>query len=216
MNINTVELIGYLGSILVAISLMMRSLLRLRIINLFGALFFTIYGILLGAYPVAFLNGLIVCIDLYYLFQMWRQRDFFTFLEVSPKSEYLRAFVEFYKDDIAEIIPSYSYKDYEDLLCFFILRNMMPAGLFIAKVHGEEAHIQLDYVIPNYRDFQVARFIFEENAAFFIQRGIRRFVSEGGSPIHQTYLQKMEFVNQGEVYVHEVARKYYKTTGSNN
>ena len=100
MNINSVELIGYLGSILVAISLMMRSLLRLRIINLFGALFFTIYGVLLGAYPVAFLNGLIVCIDLYYLFQMWRQKDFFTFLEVSPKSKYLRAFVEFYRDDI--------------------------------------------------------------------------------------------------------------------
>ena len=37
MNINTVEVIGYLGSILVAISLMMKSLLRLRLINLFGA-----------------------------------------------------------------------------------------------------------------------------------------------------------------------------------
>ena len=136
MNIDSVELIGYLGSILVAISLMMRSLLRLRIINLFGALFFTIYGVLLDAYPVAFLNGLIVCIDLYYLFQMWRQKDFFTFLEVSPNSEYLRAFVEFHKDDIAEIIPSYTYKAAEDLLCFFILRNMMPAGLFIVKIRG--------------------------------------------------------------------------------
>jgi len=216
VNINSVELIGYLGSILVAVSLMMKSLLRLRIINLMGALFFTVYGVLLGAYPVAFLNGLIVCIDLYYLLQMWRQKDFFTFLEVSPKSEYLRAFVEFYKDDIAEIIPSYVHQPEENLLCFFILRNMMPAGLFIAKVEGEEAHIQLDYVIPNYRDFKVARFLFEENAAFFIQRGIRRFVSEGGSPIHQTYLEKMEFVNQGELYVHEIARKYYKTTGSNN
>ncbi|MCI0552541.1 MAG: hypothetical protein L0287_16445 [Anaerolineae bacterium] len=216
MNINSVELIGYLGSILVAVSLMMKSLLRLRIINLFGALFFTIYGVLLGAYPVAFLNGLIVCIDLYYLFQMWQQKDFFTFLEVSPKSEYLRAFVEFFKDDITEIIPTYTYQPEEDLLCFFILRNMMPVGLFIAKVQGEEAHVQLDYVIPNYRDFKVARFIFDENAAFFIQRGIRRFVSEGGSAIHQTYLEKMEFVNQGEMYVHKVARKYYKTTGSNN
>ena len=207
MNIDSVELIGYLGSILVAISLMMRSLLRLRIINLFGALFFTIYGVLLGAYPVAFLNGLIVCIDLYYLFQMWRQKDFFTFLEVSPNSEYLRAFVEFHKDDIAEIIPSYTHKAAEDLLCFFILRNMMPAGLFIVKVHGEEANVQLDYVIPNYRDFKVARFIFEENAAFFIQRGIHRFVSEGGSAIHRRYLEKMEFVNRAEMYVHEIGTK---------
>ncbi len=207
MNINSVELIGYLGSILVAISLMMKSLLRLRIINLIGALFFTLYGVLLGAYPVAFLNGIIVCIDLYYLVQMWRQKDFFTFLEVSPKGKYINAFVEFYKDDILEIIPTYTHNADDDLLCFFILRNMMPAGLFIAKIQGEEAHIQLDYVIPNYRDFQVARFIFEDNAAFFRQRGIRRFVSDGGSPIHRKYLEKMEFVNQGEVYVHEIGKK---------
>src|SRR5215207_5616444 len=131
MNINSIELIGYLGSILVAISLMMRSLLRLRLINLIGALFFTIYGLMLGAYPVAFLNGLIVLIDLYYLFQMWRQKDFFTLLEVLPKSKYMQAFVDFYKDDILEIIPTYTRNTDEDLLCFFILRNMMPAGLFV-------------------------------------------------------------------------------------
>jgi len=210
MNIDSVELIGYLGSVLVAISLMMRSLLRLRTINLVGALFYTIHGVLLGAYPVAFLNGLIVCIDLYYLIQMWRQKDFFTFLEVSANSEYLRAFVEFHKKDIAEIIPSYTHKSAEDLLCFFILRNMMPAGLFIVKVQGEEALVQPDYVIPNYRDFQVARFIFEENAAFFIQRGVRRFVSEGGSAIHQRYLDKMEFVNKAGIYVHEISTKIFQ------
>ena len=119
MNMNTVELIGYLGSILVAISLMMKSLLRLRIINLFGPLFFTIYGVLLSAYPVAFLNGMIVCIDLYYLFQMWRQKDFFTFLEVSPEGSYLNAFVEFYRDDILEIIPTYKHTTGNDVLCFF-------------------------------------------------------------------------------------------------
>ena len=213
MNINSVELIGYLGSILVAISLMMKSLLRLRIINLFGALFFTLYGMLLRAYPVAFLNGLIVCIDLYYLLQMWRQKDFFTFLEVSPKSEYLRAFVNFYKDDISAIIPGYTHQPDESLLCFFILRNMVPAGLFITRVQGEQAHIQLDYVIPNYRDFQVARFIFEDNATFFAQRGIRRFVSESGSDLHRSYLEKMEFVKNGDLYVHKIGKKIIKDRG---
>ena len=213
MNINSVELIGYLGSILVAISLMMKSLLRLRIINLFGALFFTLYGMLLRAYPVAFLNGLIVCIDLYYLLQMWRQKDFFTFLEVSPKSEYLRAFVNFYKDDISAIIPGYTHQPDESLLCFFILRNMVPAGLFITRVQGEQAHIQLDYVIPNYRDFQVARFIFEDNAAFFAQRDIQRFVSESGSDLHRSYLEKMEFVKSGDLYVHKIGKKIIKDRG---
>jgi hypothetical protein len=204
---NTIELIGYLGSLLVAVSLMMKSLLRLRVINLFGALFFTTYGILLGAYPVALMNILIVCIDVYYLVQMRRQKDFFTFLEVSPKSEYLRAFVDFYKNDINAIIPHYTHQTDDPLLCFFILRNMVPAGLFIAKVESEEARVKLDYVIPNYRDFQVARFIFEENAAFFRGRGIKRFVSEGGSHLHRKYLEKMEFVKSGDMYVHEIGGK---------
>lgn len=204
MNPSQIEIIGYVGSILVAISLMMKSLLRLRIINLFGALFFTVYGILLKAYPVAFLNGLIVCIDLYYLFEMWRQKDFFTFMEVKPTSDYLRTFVNFYKDDISSIIPNYVHQVDESLVCFFILRNMVPAGVFIAKVQGEEALVKLDYVIPNYRDFKVARFIFEENSAFFTQRGIRRFVSESGSDFHRRYLERMGFVKSGNVYVREI------------
>lgn len=209
MTPNQIEIIGYLGSILVAISLMMTSLLRLRVINLIGASFFTAYGIMLGAIPVAFLNGLIVCIDVYYLVQMWRQKDFFTFLEVSPKSEYLRAFVDFYKNDIAEIILGYTHQteSAEPQVCFFILRNMVPAGLFIANIQGEEAHIQLDYVIPNYRDFQVARFIFEENSTFFTQHGIRRFVSESGNEFHRKYLERMGFIKTGQVYIHEIGKQ---------
>lgn len=210
MTLNTVEIIGYLGSILVAISLMMKSLMRLRLINLVGALFFTLYGILLGAYPVAVLNGLIVIIDIYYLVQMWRQKDFFTFLEVSPQGAYLRAFLDFHKADIAAIIPGFTYQPKEDLITFFILRNMVPAGLFIARVEGETARIELDYVIANYRDLKVARFIFEENAAFFAQRGIRRFVSEGGSDFHRGYLEKMGFVRSGDMFQRALGEKILK------
>ena len=47
------EMVGYAGSVLVAVSLMMKSLLRLRLINLVGAFFFTLYGLLSGAYAVA-------------------------------------------------------------------------------------------------------------------------------------------------------------------
>ena len=126
MQLSQIEVIGYLGSILVAISLMMKSLVRLRLINVLGALFFTVYGILLKAYPVAMLNGLIVGIDVYYLVQMWRQKDFFTFLEVSPGSEYLRAFVEFHKEDIHAIIPSYARRVDPSLLCFLFYATWSP------------------------------------------------------------------------------------------
>jgi hypothetical protein len=45
------ELIGYAASVLVAVALTMRSVLRLRLINLVGAATFTVYGLLIHAYP---------------------------------------------------------------------------------------------------------------------------------------------------------------------
>jgi len=70
--INYLELLGYLASILVALSLMMRSLYKLRVINLVGALLFSIYGVSIGAYPVAALNAFIVLVNIYYLRQMFK------------------------------------------------------------------------------------------------------------------------------------------------
>ena len=71
-TINFYELLGYSASLLIALSLSMRSLLTLRVINLTGALLFTIYGLLIGALPVAALNFYIVLVNLYYLHQMFR------------------------------------------------------------------------------------------------------------------------------------------------
>ncbi len=48
MNIAQIfEIVGYVASILVAVSLLMRSILRLRVINLIGAITFVIYGLLI-------------------------------------------------------------------------------------------------------------------------------------------------------------------------
>lgn len=67
---NIFELIGYSASILVATSLTMRSLLKLRLINLVGSLLFIIYGLLIGSWPVVILNGFTMLTNLYYLQQM--------------------------------------------------------------------------------------------------------------------------------------------------
>ena len=71
-TINFYELLGYSASLLIALSLSMRSLLTLRVINLTGALLFTIYGLVIGALPVAALNFYIVMVNIYYLHQMFR------------------------------------------------------------------------------------------------------------------------------------------------
>ena len=40
------ELVGYLGSFLVLVSMLMTSVVRLRVINLIGSAVFTVYAIL--------------------------------------------------------------------------------------------------------------------------------------------------------------------------
>ena len=89
-----VEIVGYVASILVAISLMLTSILRLRVINLFGSILFTIYGVLIQAYPVALINAVIIFINLYHLSKLLRLEEEFSVLKVGTDREYLRRFVD--------------------------------------------------------------------------------------------------------------------------
>ena len=66
-NIEMIEWLGYLGSVFVAISLMMTSIIKLRIINMMGAVCFTVYGLTINAMPVAVINSVLIVINLYYL-----------------------------------------------------------------------------------------------------------------------------------------------------
>ena len=68
-----VESFGYAASVFVAISLLMVSLVKLRILNLIGCLFFVVYGVLLGAWPIVVTNGFIAGINLVFLYKMFRQ-----------------------------------------------------------------------------------------------------------------------------------------------
>jgi hypothetical protein len=68
------ELIGYLASGLIVVSLLMSSILRLRLIGLVGAISFTAYGVLIDAYPIAVANGAIIFIHIFHLTRMLRQR----------------------------------------------------------------------------------------------------------------------------------------------
>ena len=69
---NFYEVLGYLASVLVALSLTMRSLFKLWVINLAGAMLFTVYGLVIGALPVAALNFFIALVNIYYLHQIFR------------------------------------------------------------------------------------------------------------------------------------------------
>ncbi|MEW5926163.1 MAG: hypothetical protein AB1941_01630 [Gemmatimonadota bacterium] len=188
------EIVGYVASVLVAVSLMMSSILRLRLINLAGSAAFTVYGALIGAYPVAVVNALIVLINLYYLRQMLGSREYFRLLRVRPDSEYLRCFLDFYRADVERFLPGFAHVPAEGQLAVFVLRDMVPAGLFMGELRGDGTLlVLLDFVIPQYRDFKTGRFLFAEQAALFREMGVREIASRPGNRAHTGYLRRMGF-----------------------
>lgn len=187
------EIIGYAASLLVAVSLMMSKIVTLRIINLIGAALFSLYGILIQSIPVAAMNGFIVLINIYYLFQIYNDREFFKLLRVSEHNVYLQEFIRFFLPEIKKFQPHFKNMSNSNDLSLFVLRDMIPAGVMIGTINENVLSIKLDFVRPEYRDFKIGRFLFHDNQQFFAEQGINIVQSQAGNDEHADYLDKMGF-----------------------
>jgi hypothetical protein len=188
------KLIGYSGSALIALSLMMSSILRLRVINMIGGATFSLYGFLIGSYPVGLLNGFIVLVNVYHVNRMLRTKQYFQLLSLRPDSDYLRYFLKFYETQIRGILPGFEYRPGEGQLTLFILRDCNPVGVFIAdEGPAGTLNVRLDFAVPRYRDLKIGRFLFVDQASFFRERGIREIVISPRTPAFGAYLLKVGF-----------------------
>jgi len=199
MDIGTLQWIGYIASVIIALSMTMNSILKFRWINLVGATTFAIYGFLIGAWPVGFLNSFIVLVDVYYLVSIYSKKEIFEILEVRPENRYLIRFLEFHNNDIQKFFPGFSYKPEMNTVSFFTLRNMAVAGVFLAHRTNDDAlSVGLDYVLPDYRDFKNGRFIYGQLVDKFTEAGFSKVLAEGKSKKYITYLKKFGFVENAD------------------
>lgn len=202
-NINIVEWIGYVGSAIVAISLTMSSIIRLRWLNLLGASIFSTYGFIIGAMPVAFLNLFITLINIFYLARIYSAKDYFKILHIRKENRYLQYFLDYYSKDINKFFPGFceNFKnhmyDNENLLCLLIIRNANIAGLFIGKkISDDEMFIEIDFATPEYRDFKTGNYVYRQSQEHFREMGIKNLSTEPKNRKHYHYLKKMRFTER--------------------
>lgn len=74
MNIY-LEIFGYIGTALVIISMMMKSINRLRIFNISGSVISTIYSIIAGAWPIVVMNVSLIAINSYHLLKAYLDKE---------------------------------------------------------------------------------------------------------------------------------------------
>jgi hypothetical protein len=199
------DFFGYIGSVLVAISLMMSNIKRLRWINLVGAAVFSTYGFLIGAIPVFALNGWIVLVDIYYLIRMYRFQDDFDMVKLSSvRTPLFELLLERYGDDIRKFFPDASLEQLDNAVAMLIFRNMKPVGLFAyRRVENEPASIEvlIDYVIPDSRDFKTAQFLFNRHSTQLRKEDINTVISHSKRPGHIEYLLKMGFERKDDACI---------------
>jgi hypothetical protein len=192
---NGLEIFGYLASVIVALSLMMKEIQRLRWYNLLGAAMFSVYGAAIQAWPVAILNAFIALADIWYLLQIYRQKEFFETLSLPDplQNAYIQRFLSHYEDDIARFFPRLWQANSSRLTAYFILRNMLPVSLVILEPAGHQRfRIILDYAIPAYRDLKNARYFFHHNLKKGLLEKSAVFI-ENPAEKHIPYLKKLGF-----------------------
>lgn len=189
------SILGYIASILLAISLMVNNDLKFRWLNTLGCMAFIIYGLFINALPVILTNSLLLLINGYYLVKIYRATEHFDLLEFEPKVSLAKKFLSFYAADIRKYFPAFNGIREIDNLRFVVLRDIVIANMFAAHLDEEgTAKVNLNYTVAKYRDYKVGKFIFEEEKKFLLSKGVKRILYEQPvSPQHEKFLTVMGF-----------------------
>lgn len=193
MNLDWLEWYGYLASLVVFISLTMSSIIKLRIFNFVGCLIFAHYGLLTGLLPVTLANLSIAMINIYFLYQIYRTKEQFNLVEAEIDSAYYQHFLSVNQTEIKKQVSLQELKEVNT--SFYMLRNNNIAGILAGyKEKDGTLTLFVDYVTPEYRDFKLGVYYYNEHPEFLKDKGITSLKSDANNKDHQLYLEKMGFV----------------------
>ena len=183
------ELFGYLGTALVLISMMMTSVVKLRIFNLAGSVISMIYALCTGTWPVVLLNFGLAGIQIGQLLRLRRTKVSFTQVEAGGEDKLLLHFLESCREDIASFFPGYQYLPGEGKQVHMVYDGMEAVGVLIGTPEGDTFRAELDYVTRKYRDCSIAAFLLD----CLKEAGFAAVEEPQVSQAHDQYLRKMGF-----------------------
>ena len=188
---NWIEIVGYTGSALVLISMLMKSVVRLRIINLAGSLIFSVYALIIRSYPTAVMNIALVGINVYHLLHLSRPTRHFDVYEDSLDSAWVRRLLDQYGSDIAAYFPDFRADALPagNVRVFVVLEGSEAAGLLIGRTDGDGLILDLDYSTPVYRDCSVGQALYAALPGF----GVHSLTLSRVAETHRRYAERMGY-----------------------
>ena len=199
MNGETIlQAVGYFSTVLILISFLMTSVLKLRLVNLIGSAIFVVFAFLTKSYPTAIMNVGLCIINIYFIIRLLRSKRLTLMLPISLDSAYLRAFEDLYREDIRIYFPEFETESGLADTVYFVYYDMNPVGLTLGRgTEGGALELLLDYTIPKYRDASVGRFLYPHLLG---EEGFTALECRKATPKHEKYLQKVGFRREGDCY----------------
>lgn len=189
---------GYLASLLLALGLLVSNDIKFRWLNSGGCVAFIIYGVLLNAIPIILTNGILLAINLVWLYKIYNRQELFELLEFDTGGIMVDRFLAFYQNDTEKFFPDFRREQLEGNLNFVVLRDLVIANIFSASVkENGDAEVILNYTVPKYRDFKVGRFIFDKEKKYLLSKGVKRIVYHTvANRNHRRFLGVMQFTTE--------------------
>ena len=203
MNISTIiELVGYTGSILVVVSMLMTSLKKLRIVNTAGSVIFAVYALVIKSYPTAGMQFALIAINMYRLYKLSNTKKEYSVVKVPVTDAILPYFASLYKSDIELFFPGIFAKiksaEKTEGDVYLIYNGANTAGvMYGTKSSDASFEIDLDYTVPAYRDCSVGKFLYN----YLAQNGIKKLTMKTDVQAHINYLKKMGFNEENGTFV---------------
>lgn len=192
------EIFGYIGSFLVVFSMLMSSVVKLRVINTVGSVVSGTYALICGAYPLVLMNGCLIIINVYNLYKLLKTEQQYDMVESKKEDALLGYFLEKYHEDIKNHFPDFTTNAIYDK-AYVVCCNGTPAGVLLGKEKENGIiDILVDYAIPTYRDCSVGNYLYSKLPAM----GMTSLeFGQTETEAHVAYMKKMGFVKRGNAYV---------------
>ena len=198
MNV-LLEVFGYIGSALVVISLLMASVVKLRIINTIGSVISGTYALIIGSFPLALMNISLIIINLYYLYKLLRTKQEFEIVKSCGNDNMVKYFVERNMKDIGVFFPCVEFNNSNEEAAYMVCCDGNPVGILMGKDLGNGVmDVLVDYSVPAYRDCSVGAYLYAHLKEF----GVKKLLfTQNKTEAHTDYLTKMGFAEEnGEFY----------------
>ena len=200
------EVIGWVGSAVLVWSLAQARVVRFRALNLAASVVLTGYNAALGVWPMVAMNAVISGLDVYHLVRLLRGRDdaaVYEVVEVRPDDAYLRHVLDQHAADIERHNPGFAWGSAADggsgrpgeprRAAFLVLRDIETVGVVLLADDGSgDGRVELDYVLPRFRDFSVGKFVYRRGGDL-TSRGFRRLVASTRMPDASDYFPRVGF-----------------------